>query len=1068
MLKDSLILKTKLIVPHIKGTVLMRERPLNLIKKHLDKKLIIVCADAGYGKTTLLAQSCIALNKPFIFYTLEPSDSDLVTFFHYIICGVQQNYSGFGQKLENIINQTRNIEILIGTFINEFVEKISEDFYIILDDFHYLQKNNEIVNALDYLLHHQPRNLHIVIASRTTPPLDLSFYQVKQESLKIGRELLRFTTREIQTLLEEIYELRIPDKEITRIEHHSEGWITAIQLILQEISALGEDKAKETLNGYIASGAEVFDYFAHEVFDNQPQNIKGFLLKTALLEIITPEICQRIFKIRNAKKLLNYLEKKHIFINKVKHMTYKYHHLFKEFLLEYFKEMIGTRELSSLRREIGQYFKEKGNHFLAIDYFLEADEYRKAAIVIKAVSEDLISNGNLSLLNSWIEKIPEMILKKYPELLFAKGKVLQLWGKMDYALQYLTQADTAFKLKKKTKSRVPTLIEKTTILTIRGDMRNALKTIRLATRLLSKSRKASFLNLKAKSLTAAILQAMGELRKAEKYVGHVWQISRKYLYDAKFAELAAWNAFIYSRMGQGHKSLEILEEIINNYKSYSYPLYWMRIIYANAASDAAGIGNTSKAQCYLAKAQELCEKFSDNLTLAHLFGIQGNLLFEEEKLNKAKECYEKILEINRDIKERNLAFDTCLNLSSVYLKMDEIEQAKKFWAEARSLIETKTSSIELIQIKLHEGRILQATGDRKMALRNYKKALSIAKKINATHEEVKIWYKTAKLYLDEGQEKHAVKALQNCLELVQKKRLYTVLLYEGKKDLSVFRFLIKRKINYKYTLSLLKQIGTEAALDLFRDLTEQKRFEIRLFGALELLDPTGKKISVPWRTKNAKSLFCFFITHPGKKVTKDYLIEQFWPNKSLSQAEQSLYTNVYYLRKVFKKILKFNVINHQHSYYFINPQFKYTTDIDKFKKLIKQASKKASFEDMIPTLEEALTFYRDDLLPELYDAWLFEKREYLVKQYTDTLKKIGIYYLKEENYSHGLKFLIEVIKKDRFDEESYQNAMICHSNLGNRKAAIDLYNDLKKLLRQELNLELNSRTIEIYQKYVKM
>lgn len=1067
MPKNNFILKTKLIPPQTKETILLRERPLSLIEKNLDRKLILICADAGYGKTTLLAQLCAKLNKSYIFYALEPLDNDLATFFSYIIYGFEQRCSSFARDIKNIANQTRNIEILVGTFINEFVEKIKRDFYIILDDYHHLQKNKEIAKALDYLLHHQPANLHLVIASRSTPPLNLAFYFAKQELFKIEKKQLKFKLDEIQSLLKEIYRLKIPNKEVARIEQHSEGWITAIQLILQKISASGEDKAKETLNGYIASGEEIFNYFAREVFESQPKQIQNFLIKTALLEIITPEICREILRVEGAKTLLNYLKTEHIFIDEIGHLTYKYHPLFKEFLLENFKEEFGIKELRVMSKKIGQYYKIKENSFLAIEYFLKANEFNKAARIIKSVSTDLISKGELSILNAWLESIPETILKKYPDLIFAKGKISQLWGKLDEALKYLEQADELLKLKKKSKERVPVLIEKGTILTIRGDLNNALKTMRLASRLLPKYRKPIYLNYKVKVLVAAILQAMGKLYEAQKYIYQVWQVSRKHLSDSNFAHIASWAAFIYSRMGEEQISLETLEEIIENYKAYSYSLYWMGTIYANAASSAAEVGDTSKAETYLTEAQELCTKFNDNITLAHLFGIKGNLYLEKKKFNKAKECYKKILKLNREIKEWNLEFDARIDLSTVYLSMGNVEKAKKLCAEAGSLIDLKTLNVESIQLKIQEGNIFRITRDWQKALKNYRKALSIAQKINAAYEEVKIWYKITKLHIDKDKEINAVKALKNCLDLAQKRGLHTGLVKEGRKDLSIFEFLLKRKINYEYTLSILKQIGTEAALKLLRDYTEQPRFKICLFGELEISDSKNKKIVIPWRTQKAKSLFCFFIANPTKKVIKDYLIEQFWPNKNLSQAEQSLYTNIYYLRKFLKRVIGYNIISHKQSYYFLNPQFNFISDITKFEELIKETYKKESSEQRISYFEEAIALYKNDLLLELYDTWVSEMREYFTKQYLDILKKTGLYYFRKNNYSQGLKFFTKAITKNHFDEESYQNAMICYINLGNPKAAIDLYNNLKKLFKQELKVEPNIRTIEIYQNLVK-
>ena len=113
MQKDDFILQTKLTPPKIRKRILRRQRLLNLLKANLDIMIILICADAGYGKTTLLAQLCTELDNPSIFYHIDPSDNDLATFFNYITAGIQQHYTDFGQRAKEILGQTRNMEILV-------------------------------------------------------------------------------------------------------------------------------------------------------------------------------------------------------------------------------------------------------------------------------------------------------------------------------------------------------------------------------------------------------------------------------------------------------------------------------------------------------------------------------------------------------------------------------------------------------------------------------------------------------------------------------------------------------------------------------------------------------------------------------------------------------------------------------------------------------------------------------------------------------------------------------------------------------------------------------------------
>jgi len=222
MPRRKLILQTKLEPPQIKGRILRRERLLNLVKDNLDKKLILICAAAGYGKTTLLAQLCEELDKTYVFYDIDAKDNDIATFFGYLVAGIGKCSPRFGKRVKSIISQTRDIDIVVGTFINEFVENIKDNFYIILDDYHHLQKNKEITRSLDYLLRHLPINLHLIIASRATPPFNLSYYSAKQDLLLVEKDHLQFDIQEIQALLKNVYGLRISQEDINRIKNLSD------------------------------------------------------------------------------------------------------------------------------------------------------------------------------------------------------------------------------------------------------------------------------------------------------------------------------------------------------------------------------------------------------------------------------------------------------------------------------------------------------------------------------------------------------------------------------------------------------------------------------------------------------------------------------------------------------------------------------------------------------------------------------------------------------------------------------------------------------------------------------
>jgi LuxR family maltose regulon positive regulatory protein len=291
---------------------------------------------------------------------------------------MQRSFPGFGDRTRQAVRQTRYVNIVMGTLINEFVQKITDDFYLILDDHHYLEKNQEIARAVEYLVKHGPPNFHLIIASRATASLRLTHYLAKQELYQVDRNALRFNLKEIQALLKEGYDLKVPDADIARIERHTEGWITGIQLILQKIRDAGGDKTSETLNGYLSSGEELFNYFAEEVFEHQPREIQDFLIKTSILELLNPEICNYLLKSRKAGDLLNYLEAEHVFIARMGD-DFRYHPIFQEFLTKKLKGYYPQKVVRSLNNNLGDYFQDKRDYSAAVNHYLAAENYAHAA-----------------------------------------------------------------------------------------------------------------------------------------------------------------------------------------------------------------------------------------------------------------------------------------------------------------------------------------------------------------------------------------------------------------------------------------------------------------------------------------------------------------------------------------------------------------------------------------------------------------------------------------------------------------------------------------------------------------
>ncbi len=1071
---DKLILQTKLQPPQLKGKILRRQRLINLLQENLDKKLILICADAGYGKTTLLAQFCAELDRPYLFYDLDSSDSDIATFFNYLVSGIKQHYPDFGSRTKGIIPQTRNIEIIVGTFINEFLEHGStpeRDFYIILDDYHHLQQNREIGNALDYFLRHIPHNLHLIISSRSTPPLNLAYYLAKQELFKLEKEQLQFGIKEIRELLKEIYGLKISDVELERIEKHSEGWITAIQLILQKISASGEDKAKETLNGYIASGEEVFNYFAREVFENQPKEIQEFLMKTSILEYLNPEVCEAILETKNASGILKYLSEEHLFITSV-NKEFKYHPLFRKFLVDCLKETLDKDNLKKLNEKVAFYFERNQEPFRAVKYFLAAENFNNATKIIEKVIENqrlqLIAPGESNQLISFINQIPTDILASYPMLLIFKAEINIFLGKWDEAVDIL---ETLSRYSKTASPfvRAKLLHNMGVILFRRGRYKEALEILIKALKPLNK--KDILLRARIYHTLGWIKLHTGLYRDAGIYFQKGLILSRRIKHQHLTTEMINSLAVLESKKGNLDRALEYYESLINKFGAEE--ALNMVNIYGNAASIYMEKRDFERALTLITKAEDLASKYNDQRSLIYLTGAKGNYYLKLKEFKTAISFFEKVLTMNQNLGEVPINLFAYHDLATTYMEKRDYHKSAEYLDKAERIIKDKKTAFYLnhLFLKAHLKLALKdVIGVRKCI----REMLHIARAIRAYRDIFRAYFLAAKIAIEQRENRRAQANLKQALAIAQSEKQFGLLLLESSNNLDLFESMLNKGIAQKYCTEILSKLNSPESKKLLAQVcsikTKQKSYKliIELFGGLQVKKEDGTKFDIHWVSRKTKSLFCYLIVNRKMPISKDLLIENFWPDFGVKEARHNLQTSITFIRNALKGILqcelpKKEIILYKDSCYGWNPMISFKVDTEEFDNLIETARGIENKDTIKPykISQKALEIYKGDYCADLYDQWCDEKRIYYREMVCQLLKKMAEFQFSKKKFEQSLNLYRQALSFDKLDETIYQGIMLNLASMGNLKAVKEVYEKLKKVLKSELDTEPSPETIRI-------
>ena len=307
----SLVKKTKILIPGRRPEQLPRPRLVDFIHAHTDRRLFLVSAPAGYGKTTLLVEFANDTDLPVCWYSLDSTAQEPRHFIEHFIASIRLRFPSFGERtietLDSITDFTEDgLTPVLVSMVNEILDEIPEYFVIVLDDFHLVEESRHVTAFVSRFLEDAPENCCLVVASRMIPArLPIIALTSKRQIAGLGSNDLRFTLDETASLVKQMYDLDLEPEEIHALTRDSEGWITGILLSTHTLW-------RGLMKGLIhARGTmTVYDYLASEVFTQQDAEVQDFLLDSSVLEELNPDLCDEVLGIQNSWTMLNLLEER--------------------------------------------------------------------------------------------------------------------------------------------------------------------------------------------------------------------------------------------------------------------------------------------------------------------------------------------------------------------------------------------------------------------------------------------------------------------------------------------------------------------------------------------------------------------------------------------------------------------------------------------------------------------------------------------------------------------------------------------------------------------------------------
>jgi LuxR family transcriptional regulator, maltose regulon positive regulatory protein len=466
------LLATKLAPPAQRANLVPRPRLAAQIDAAIGQgqRVVLVSAPAGFGKTTAVMEWLGAREALWVarsttrqalqpgqqakgaalvaWLSLDEGDNQLSQFLAYMIAAIESARPGIGGGAWALLRgQAAHppIQAILTTLLNA-LGSTSEHLVLVLDDYHAISLP-AIHEAIAWLVDHVPPQMHVIMISRADPPLPLARLRVRAQLAELRAADLRFTPAEATHLFERVRGIQLPAEAIAALEARTEGWVAGLQLAAISLQQQDAGQAAAFIADFTGSHTYLFDYLADEVFQHQPERVRLFLMQTAILARMHGELCATVTGQGEAQALLEYLDQANLLLVRLdshRHW-YRYHHLFRDFLLEQLRRTVDSPGRAALHRRASAWFEQRGLAGEAIEHALSAASWEDTLRCIAPLMADERFYEYYLDWPRWLLLLPDAALEPRPDICLRLAWILMFTGHAEATERPLRLAEAAWR-----------------------------------------------------------------------------------------------------------------------------------------------------------------------------------------------------------------------------------------------------------------------------------------------------------------------------------------------------------------------------------------------------------------------------------------------------------------------------------------------------------------------------------------------------------------------------------------------------------------------------------------------
>jgi LuxR family maltose regulon positive regulatory protein len=1036
---------------------LERSRLLEAIQTNIFRKITLLCAAPGYGKTTLAGQFVRTVDFPVAWLQLEESDRDASTFCEDLLKAFQFAIKEWDPPAPSLLGLPAAAEKpdSLGSALAGALNRALADFTVlVIDDFHLIDDSPPIMDLMNALLRDIPPALHLLVISRHVPALRITPLVASQQAAGFSEEHLRFTPEEVQELFVARNHISLPKSEAETLTASNEGWVTGI-LLSSHLLWKGLP-----LSGGLTERDQVYHFLASEVLEQQPDPVRRFMLEASVLHDMDPIGCDFVLGRSDSRSLLNELDSRRLFIfsSGEEQPTYRFHNLFQEFL----QSILQSRDPSKYKKLLeksAEWNLKIGFPEVAFSYFIQAENFSRAAKLAEENVRKYYESGRFQTLQDWARSLLPVRLE-VPTLFGYVAKTLAMSGDYPLAEEYLETA----RLGLERSQRLPLLnglqTNRAWLAYCKGDYPVGLA---LAEDLLLRGKQGG---VEAADLRMAAghaglcLGAMGRIRDAVKYFRQAVALfpEEDRSYDKARALTLLANAL--QTAGKTAESYILQRRALALWIELGYPGP-IAIALNNLAYDQHMMGQLEEAEASYGEALEWSRKSGEKHSQMLIFAGLGDLTKDRAQFAKAAEYYsaaDQLAEESNDLPTLGYVYRAWADLNR---RQKNYPAAMEWMRRAGELLENETAAGQASDQVFH-GAVLDELGRREEAVDVLEQAAEALEGESAAVMEVaRARFLLARSQFRTGRGVDAEQSLRKALDLACACGSDQSLVREALGAADLLEGFFPHPTLGGLCLSLIERAGRQAAPEGERSQEripiEPMKLWVKALGALEIYW-SGNEISrSAWASQKTKEVFLFLADRAP--VGRDELLTTFWPEMATGRAQANLYQTLYRIRRAIGTDIV--VLKNQICRFAENVSLEY--DVATFEKTARHAmTLPITDHQRLAELEKAAELFKGEYLKDIAVEWAGQRREEINQIFLALIREQADEYTTLCRYEEGRTTILRGLAVDPYRDELHQRMLRLLAALGRKHEVVDHYQKYVLLLRKDLGLDPPSETRSLY------